>query len=185
MQILSPPSLTATTGADLFRSLVIRTTIQEPCLFPEDYEPNEFDVLCGRGDFHHIGNRQFRILIRANLDRYTSQKSRIAKANVIRDIINCVRDMGGHFLLSKKMKNGDTNHVLCELWYDVGDKAAKLKIGHAFRDAASNRKKKNAASKRQLKHEPHAPIRVSHPNNTPTNEDDFEFMQLIDNLSFP
>ena len=95
--------------------------------------PNSNDVLCGRGKtcFDHDGNRSFRLLVARHLTVYTEASRRKEKTMVARSIIQHVLDRGGRFL----KKTGDGG------WYDGGSKAGKEKVGHALRDASTDRVK--------------------------------------------
>ena len=106
---------------------------------PPGYKPTTFDVLSGRGSsrFLHEGNRRFRKLIQAYLDRYRTSKSRTDKSRLVFEIVAAVRECGGHFLKREGQE-----------WQDVGDKIAREKVGHALRDAkAANHQKKNNKKK--------------------------------------
>mmetsp|Transcript_21451 Transcript_21451/g.35518 ORF Transcript_21451/g.35518 Transcript_21451/m.35518 type:complete len:261 (-) Transcript_21451:80-862(-) len=95
-----------------------------------DYEINNHDVMCGRGKgtLYNNGNRVFRQIIASFLDRFLSSKKRVDKQACIAEVIDVVRDSGGHFL---KRDNSTLE------WYDIGDKAAAAKIGHSLRDLKS------------------------------------------------
>lgn len=103
------------------------------------YQLNAHDVMCGRGkgSLNNLGNKSFRAVIVEHMDTYF-RKSRTDKGGTVENIIDIIRSRGGHFLKQdEKTKE----------WYDIGDEAAASKVGHAFRDAKSNR----AADKKQKK----------------------------------
>lgn len=109
-----------------------------------DYQPTNTDVLCGRGScyFHHEGNERFRDLVQASLESYTLCKSRMEKSKMVFTIVAEIRGMGGHFL--RKDTKSDR-------WYDIGDKLAREKVGHALRDTTVDgeyHKKKRRPSKK-------------------------------------
>ena len=62
-------------------------------LLPVSYVLGEYDVICGRGStcFNHIGNRRFRKLVAAHLDRYSMAKSKVSKNAILCDIVQYVR----------------------------------------------------------------------------------------------
>lgn len=95
--------------------------------------PSKEDVLCGRGKtcFEHQGNISFRFIVASNMSNYIAATRRKEKTRVARSIIKEVVERGGRFL----KKNS------CGGWYDAGMKAAKEKVGHALRDASTDRVK--------------------------------------------
>jgi len=90
--------------------------------------PRANDVLCGRGpkSFKHQGNQKLRTLIVLSLERYDRCESRKQKTLLIRDIIQSILKEGGRFLKFDKTNDG---------WFDGGIKAARSRVGFAFRDA--------------------------------------------------
>ena len=60
---------------------------------PVGYTLGDNDVYCGRGNlcYNHIGNRRFRTIISANLDRYTTAKTKTDKTTIIYEIVDHVR----------------------------------------------------------------------------------------------
>ena len=96
-----------------------------------DFEDN--DVLSGRGGGTnvHPGNRNFRDLInlhrRAYLKARKNDKPAISKA-----IVRAIRESGGKFL---KKNNRDN------LWYEIGDSAAREKTSQALRQRAPEMRK--------------------------------------------
>ena len=92
---------------------------------PEDYTIHPYDVLNGRGKmaFSNVGNRRFRITLALTLTKYQTAPNRQEKTRLIISIIELVRRNGGRFLTRSKGR-----------WVDIGDRAAREKVGHAFRD---------------------------------------------------
>jgi len=90
--------------------------------------PTEYDVLCGRGpkSFKHPGNQKLRTRIVLSLERYDKCESRKEKTLLIREIIQSIMNEGGRFLKFDKTNN---------CWFDGGVKAARSRVGFAFRDA--------------------------------------------------
>ena len=106
------------------------------------YQPTKFDVLCGRGStyFLHEGNKRFRQLILAYLERFTLCKSRMDKSALVIEIVAAVCENGGHFLRSDKEQQ----------WHDIGDRLAREKVGHALREAKlSNNNNKNKSRRKR------------------------------------
>ena len=79
--------------------------------------------------FATVGNKRFKICIENHLGGYTKAPSRIAKSVIITNIVNSIRDSStqpcGGFV------RFDTS---CGLWYEVGDKIARDKVGQALRN---------------------------------------------------
>jgi hypothetical protein len=98
---------------------------------PNDFEPNSYTVLCGRGKDHYnwIGNRRFRVLVSMNLDRYSYTRTKAEKTRIVMDVVEAIHECGGHF--AKRKVNGE--------WYDVGYDAAREKVGALFRDMLQKR----------------------------------------------
>jgi len=93
----------------------------------------ENDVLSGRGGGTnvHPGNRNFRDLI--NLHRRTYLKARKNdKPTISRAIVRAIRESGGRFLKKKEKSN---------LWYEIGDDAAREKTSQALRQRAPEMRK--------------------------------------------
>lgn len=93
----------------------------------------ENDVLSGRGGGTnvHPGNRNFRDLI--NLHRRSYLKARKNdKPAISRAIVRAIRESGGRFL-----KKGNKSN----LWYEIGDDAAREKTSQALRQRAPEMRK--------------------------------------------
>lgn len=109
-----------------------KTTTTDDSLGAYIVNPNENDVLCGRGSFvnYHTGNKQFRNIIESKTKDYfaASNTKGFKKKDVAASVVNTIRTMNpqGRFL------EVDSN---TGLWVDIGDTKAMLKIKQAFRDA--------------------------------------------------
>lgn len=103
------------------------------------YQVKPEDVLCGaRGNSfmrvssrenESISNRQqgnvrFHTLVNAYLERYRAAKNRHEKSKIVKDIVDAVRENGGHFV---RFHEG--------MWLDIGDAKAQEKTGSALRAA--------------------------------------------------
>ena len=104
-------------------------TVLKPTLLPHGYKPQDRDVMCGRLSNNHAGNRYFRHLIGMYMIRYMKAPNRQQKSNLVARIVELVRHSGGRFI-----KQDDSN----DQWFDIGDKLAKEKCGHAIRDMISH-----------------------------------------------
>jgi hypothetical protein len=89
-------------------------------------EPQETDVLCGRGGaaLRHPGNQTYRRLVNLNKGLYiTCLKTE--KLKISRSIVAAIREQNGRFL-ERDAKKGT--------WYDIGDKKAIEKTSQALRE---------------------------------------------------
>lgn len=86
----------------------------------------DFDILLGRGrtSFNHKGNRRFRKFIVCNVQRYSISTNRFSKSLVVSEVLKGIKLAGGRFL-----REGSDGK-----YFEVADKIAKEKIGHALRD---------------------------------------------------
>ena len=107
-----------------------------------DYKPSCFDICSGRGKSYekHEGNLWFRSLIRENAVKYENGESKSRKSKVVSSLVQQVRMAGGKFLKQDSSMR----------WYDMGDKEAREKVGHALRDFVS-RKNRSDKAKETLK----------------------------------
>lgn len=95
-------------------------------------EPNENDVLCGRGGRinAHEGNVQFREIVVANKKEYLAKSTKkLEKAHIAARVVEYIRTMNppGRFL----KEDADTG-----MWFDIGDAKAIKKAGQALREDA-------------------------------------------------
>ena len=93
---------------------------------PEDYQPRECDVCCGRGkkNWTHEGNKTFRKLIRKNVKAYQDAVDKQRRNLVVESIVETIYREGGRFL-----KQDDSKR-----WCDIGELQAREKVGHSLRD---------------------------------------------------
>lgn len=108
-----------------------KVTIQPRGIGPI-FEPNENDVLCGRGGLinSRSGNVAFRDIISTKKNMYLSPTTKNAdKAHIAASVVAAIRQMNppGRFL--KKDSDG--------FWYDIGDGRAISKCQQGLREKAS------------------------------------------------
>lgn len=105
---------------------------------------NNNDVLCGRGGAtnSHVGNREFRKLVKKFKDKYLSAKKK-DKPAVAAEVVEVIRklDPPGRFL----KKDKDSGY-----WIDIGDARAKEKTSQALREGAPLIRKQMSESKALL-----------------------------------
>ena len=112
--------------------------VSKNVVLPEGWTPSPWSVLCGRGKdcFEAIGNRRFRILVEANLEKYASATSKLAKSIIVMGVLDAIREgsnqIGGFVKQDPKTKR----------WVEVNDDVSREKIGQQFRVALAQRKNK-------------------------------------------
>jgi len=106
--------------------------------------PTKSDILLGRGAGvnRHIGNVNFRTLVKNKQEMYAAAATNVQKYMIIMDILQQIKSLNppGRFI-TQDMKTG--------LWHDVSDEKARKKIGQALRENASNLRKKPVDKTRQ------------------------------------
>jgi hypothetical protein len=113
-------------------------------LLPEFFCPSDRDVICGRGCrvFVHSGNEHFRnTVIAGRLVQYSNATSKIAKSNILYDVVAQVRSNSPTGGFVKTKKDGR--------WYEVGDFLSREKVSQAFRDALHGQYKSSNEYKKQ------------------------------------
>jgi hypothetical protein len=135
--------------------LLVRPSRQEkPGTMPDGYLPSHSDVCCGRGkqNWNMPGNINFRSVIRASVARYVAAPSKADKTAVVVSVVDEIRRQGGHFLKEQQELQYDSSSD----WYDIGDAAAREKVGHSLRDQAGSSTYSASKSPLQLAKKEHA-----------------------------
>jgi hypothetical protein len=144
-QLLDIP-MTFNNGVDY---LIIRGAShqQRPATMPDTYIPTDWDVLCGRGkqNWKMTGNVNFRMVIRASVARYVAAPSKADKTAVIVSVVDKIRRQGGHFLKEQRQHQQQYGSSCSSCWYDIGDAAARDKVGHSLRDQVGSSNPNSAA----------------------------------------
>ena len=97
------------------------------------FEPNDHDVLCGRGGRinAHVGNQRFRQIVQERKAIYLAPTTKkLEKAHIAAQIVQEIRARGGRFLKE------EVENVASAAWYDIGDAKAIKKVGQALREDA-------------------------------------------------
>lgn len=91
------------------------------------FEPGAFDVVFARGKVahQHEGNKRFRNLVKMHQEAYANAPTKYRKSQIVSHITNTVRQASPQGGFVKLIKG---------CYYEVGDRAAKEKIGQTFRD---------------------------------------------------
>ena len=113
---------------------------------PPDFQPSNYDVICGRGKgcSSWIGNRRFRVTIAMNKERYIQAPTKVDKSLVVDQIVKTIKAASpdGGFI----RKDAETGR-----WCKISTQQARDKVGHAMRDAvqADGGGKKTRRAKRR------------------------------------
>jgi superfamily II DNA helicase RecQ len=98
---------------------------------PEDYEPSDTDILCGRGKacLEHPGNKTFSEVVRANAQKYIEAPKRVYKSSLVASVLDSLKESGVRFI-----KQDKHSKLYCELSHDQ----AHAKTGQAIRHLLKN-----------------------------------------------
>jgi hypothetical protein len=138
------------------------TTRVPPMDLSADFEPNDYTVLCGKGKecYYNVGNKRFRALANMYLERYSHCNAKSEKSAIVSAIIGHIRKNEGAFA---KLEDGK--------WYDVGDAAAREKVGAFFRDRLHARYRSATKSKTVLRRERKKKKNKQQPSNQSSDDD--------------
>jgi len=108
------------------------------------FEPNENDVLCGRGGSinNHAGNENYRVLVNQKKRVYLTARFKREKRLIAASIVQSIRSLnpGGRFL-QRDAKTG--------VWHDIGDTKARDKSSQALREGAPEIRKEIENDRKQ------------------------------------
>eukprot|EP00543_Licmophora_paradoxa_P017257 CAMPEP_0202465856 /NCGR_PEP_ID=MMETSP1360-20130828/66909_1 /ASSEMBLY_ACC=CAM_ASM_000848 /TAXON_ID=515479 /ORGANISM="Licmophora paradoxa, Strain CCMP2313" /LENGTH=195 /DNA_ID=CAMNT_0049089777 /DNA_START=202 /DNA_END=785 /DNA_ORIENTATION=- len=95
-----------------------------------DYEPTEYDVICGKGKrfYTHSGNARFREFVQSKLGGYQTVRAKYDKGLIVQEIVDMVQEKGAFLRMNKSTK----------CWEDISADSAREKVGHTIRDALGN-----------------------------------------------
>jgi hypothetical protein len=105
-----------------------RQRLEKNTPLPLWFEPTEYHVICGKGKdcYNFVGNKRFREILKAYIPVYQEADTRIQKSIIVMEIVDKVRDDGPDWAgFVKKIKGS---------WFEIGDEAAREKVGQALRD---------------------------------------------------
>jgi hypothetical protein len=122
---------------------------------PENFEPGDDDVICGRGKrcYNHEGNKRLLARVRHSLDDYANAKSKQEKSRVISKIVDQVRQ--------SSPQGGFVKQDSSQRWYEAGDFLAREKISQTFRDLLHDRYKSSSRSKKRRREQDQAKASAS------------------------
>ena len=107
---------------------------------PEDFEPTNAYVICGRGKKSYDHNEHFRQMVATFMDEYSAAPSKPEKSRIVTSVFEKIGAKGG--FVRKDTKS--------ERWVVVTEMAAREKISQAFRDGLTDQYQ-SSKDVRQLK----------------------------------
>ena len=126
------------------------TSIDEICIpktqMPLNFVPSSYDILCGKGRncIQNVGNQRLRVQIDMNIQRYKKARNKYEKTLIVSEIVEAARSYHptrkGHFVRQESGR-----------WVEIGDKAAREKIGHTIRMSICPRRTKRANARKNLR----------------------------------
>ena len=121
---------------------------RERIMMPKSFQPQEYDVICAKGKVaaNHSGNGHLRQLVAKYYLDYGNATTRYEKTKVVTTIIEDIRnkcsDYGGGFV---KLEN--------DRWFEIGENAAREKVGQHLRERLHIKYKSSTKAKRRMKKE--------------------------------
>lgn len=117
---------------------------ESPTQLPDNYQPTEYDVVCGRGkgSYNRVGNKRFRSIVATFMYEYESSKSKMDKSLIIGRIVDRVREQDNgkaHFL---------KYNTKSKCWFVLNNEQAREKVGHAIREVVTSSRQKLIAGVR-------------------------------------
>ena len=103
-----------------------------------DFEPERFDVVCGRGKgfYNRPGNRHLLKLMAEYIPRYTEARSRIDKSLILNEIVERVQSLINP---ETERRAQFVRYSPKDGWKVIDIDAARDKVGHAMREAIQAR----------------------------------------------
>jgi hypothetical protein len=106
----------------------------------DSFEPNEYDVVLGRGKgkYNRPGNKRFRAIVQKSIPNYLTAKTKMGKTFIFNSILDEVRSQD----------NGNARFVRYDTkigWVEMGDDQVRDKVGHVTREAIAAMKKSHTS----------------------------------------
>ena len=122
--------------------------VHQKMILPPDYQPSPIDVLCGKGKacFLNPANKLLRNHIETSLATYANATSKAQKTLIVNEIVAKVRShhpSGATKFVRKDNSSGR--------WYEIGDQAAREKVGHSIRETLILRNREKPTKQRKYK----------------------------------
>lgn len=107
---------------------------------PQDFVPTPYTVHIGRGKMcsDATGNRRLKVIVDSFLGEYKKASNKMEKSVIVSKIVDIIHDACpvGAFVKFQKGK-----------WWEVGDYAAREKVGSMLRDALSEKYRSSSKAK--------------------------------------
>jgi hypothetical protein len=112
----------------------------------DSFVPGHYDVLCARGKKarNSEGNRRFRALVQLHQEKYNAATCKVEKSTIVSHIVDTVRHASP--------QGGFVKFVEGAYW-EVGDRAAKERVGQTFRDFLPTKYASSTKAKAQAREE--------------------------------
>ena len=128
--------------ANGFIDMIPNNTSRDKVFLPVNFQPSDWDVLCGRGKdcYNWSGNQRFRRTIEHCLKDYQQAGTKLKKSRIVVNVVEFVR-----------MNNPNGGGFVREIggqWYEIGDEAAREKVGQTIRDSLIAQDPQRLAKKR-------------------------------------
>jgi len=127
------------------------TSTSRRSYLPKEYTPCDSDVICARGVeyYQHAGNVSYRMVIEHSLERYCASTTKLDKSIIVVDVVKNMRSMNkssgfeGDSVAAKFVRFDNKS----QLWYEIGDEAARQKTGQTIREILTKRDPEKRAIK--------------------------------------
>lgn len=107
--------------------------VDQPIQLVNEYQPTEYDVLCGRGkgSYDKPGNKRFRVVIKSYINAYENTKTKMGKSLILDEIIDKVQEQNNG---SARFLKYDSS---TKCWNTMTNEQAREKVGHVVREAVA------------------------------------------------
>lgn len=128
---------------------VVHSDVASSRLLPESFEPNEDEVILGRGKQigAHPGNIRFKEIVLSHIKEYSAAQTKALKSSILSHIVNKIRNNSSHKAGFVKQDN-ETGR-----WEIAEDSAARIATAQIFRDALHDDYKSSKHFKQQRRND--------------------------------
>ena len=116
---------------------------------PESFEPNENEVILGRGKqiASHPGNMRFKEIVLSHIQEYSAAQTKALKSSILSHIVNKIRN-NSPFKAGFVKQDNETGR-----WSIAEDSAARIASAQIFRDALHDNYKSSKQFKQQRRND--------------------------------
>jgi len=123
----------------------MRNNVDSNGFLPDSFEPNEKEVILGRGKQvgSHPGNLRFKEIVLAHIEEYSAAQTKALKTSILSQIVKNIRDNSEYKagFVKQDMKSAR--------WTIAEDSAARIATAQVFRDALHENYKSSKVFKQQ------------------------------------